>query len=437
MPIMAVTAYAAKGDEERIREAGAEGYVSKPISVVRFVEAVRALLAAPKPPPPPPPSPPSAGSAAEGAIAAAVRAGVPGAVGLVARAGETHVSVAGIRDLATGEPMTADTIFALASVSKPVTAAAAMMLVDDGVVMLDDPVDRWLPELAERRVVRSLDGPIEDTDPAERPITLRDLLSMRMGLGAVFADPSTSPLLTRIEELAVGPGPGLFAGDEEAFMRALGSLPLAAQPGARWLYHTGIDVAGVLIGRASGIGLAAFLEQRLFGPLGMEDTSFTVPEEKLGRLAPTYVRTDGGLEPHTGFDVSRPRAMAQGGAGLASTARDLAAFGQMLLGGGVFQGTRLISAESVAEMTRDQIPPEVKAASPFYPGFWDDYGWGLGLAVAKNGRFGWWGGSGTALFCDPQCATVAVYLSGRMMNAADDTQVADAFVDAAMEGRTQ
>jgi CubicO group peptidase (beta-lactamase class C family) len=440
VPIMAVTAYAAKGDEERIRAAGAEGYVSKPISVVRFVEAVRALLAAPRRAV----AAPQAGrwDSADRAVQAAVESGIPGAVGLVRRGGDVHVHASGVRSLDAPEPMSRDTIFSIASLSKPVTAAAAMILVEDGVLGLDEPVDAWLPELAGRQVVRSLEGPLEDTVPAARPITLRDLLTMRMGLGATFSDPAPSPLLSRFDELGIAPGPALPKHSQDEYMRRLGSLPLAFQPGERWLYHTGIDVAGVLVARAAGTTLGDFLRRRLFEPLGMEDTGFFVPPEKQDRLAQVYARDaeTGELKPHRGFDVSQPPPMEAGGGGLASTVDDFAVFGAMLLAGGKLGGERILSPATVAEMVRDQIPEEVKEVSPFFDGFWTSRGWGLGMAVATDadgivsapGGFGWAGGTGTRFMVDPATGTVAVFMSQRMMAGPNDTAAADAFLKAAV-----
>jgi CubicO group peptidase (beta-lactamase class C family) len=370
---------------------------------------------------------------------------VPGLVALLGQGTDTIVHAAGVQSLESGTPMRRDTIFRVASITKPITAAAVMMLVEEGRFGLDDPVEKWLPELADRRVVRSLDGPIDDTVPAARSITVRDLLAMRMGLGAIFTDPASSPLLKRFAELELAPGATLFPHSEDEFLRRLGSLPLACHPGEKWLYHTGMDVAGVLIARASGKPLGTFLQERIFGPLGMRDTSFFVPADKLARLADLYARNSrsGALERgNHGFDVSKRPSMEHGGGGLASTVDDFNAFGRMLLGRGTYRGRRILSAQSVAEMTRDQIPAAVKAMSPFFPDFWKTNSWGLGIGVvtaadaiaAHPGRFGWFGGTGTTFFADPKTDRVVVLMFQRMMTSPDDTRIGNEFLSLALKG---
>lgn len=378
----------------------------------------------------------------DAALDEAVAAGtVPGLVALVARGETVHVHAAGVRSLETGAPMRRDTIFAVASIAKPLTAAAALLLVEDGVLGLDEPVDRFLPELANRRVIRSLTGPLDDTVPATRPLTLRDLLTMRMGLGAVFADPATSPLLRRMAELGVAPGPRLFQDGPDAFLRRLGSLPLVHQPGERWLYHTGLDVAGVLVARAAGMSLGAFQRRRLFEPLGMADTAFFAPTGKAGRLATVYWRDreSGRLavwNPASGAGFADPPAFEAGGGGHVSTVDDMLAFGRMLLDRGTYRGRRILSEASVAAMLTDAITPVQKAASPFFPGFWDTHGWGLGIGLVTApdaisptpGRFGWWGGFGTTFWCDPATDTVALLFTQRMMDGPDDAALGNDFL---------
>ncbi|MCC5987373.1 MAG: beta-lactamase family protein [Pararhodobacter sp.] len=371
----------------------------------------------------------------------AVEAGdVPGLVALAGRGLEVWAHAAGVRDLQGGVPMTRDTIFAVASIGKPITAVAALMLVEDGVIGLDDPVDPFLPELAERQVLRTLNADLEDTVPAERAITLRDLLSMRMGLGFVLADPAETLIAARMQELGVAPGPRIFGEDADTFMARLGSLPLAHQPGERWLYHTGVDVAGVLIERASGMTLGAFQRERIFAPLGMTDTGFLGPS---GRLATIYLRDPetGTLvvwNPASGAGFAEEPPFEAGGGGHVSTVDDFHAFGRFLLDGGVTGGRRLLSEELVAEMLTDQITPEQKAASPWFPeDFWETHGWGLGLALRTEpepvrGRFGWWGGFGTSFWCDPATDTVALLFTQRMMAGADDTALPDHFLAAAL-----
>ncbi|KAA0917502.1 beta-lactamase family protein [Aquicoccus porphyridii] len=363
---------------------------------------------------------------------------VPGLVALIARESDVWTHVAGVRDLESGAPMQRDTLFAVASIGKPLTAVAALMLVQDGVLGLDEPVDRWLPELAAPRVLRQLDGELDDTLPATRAITLRDLLSQRMGLGIIFAD---VPLARQMQALGVAPGPTIFAEDAGTFMARLGSLPLAHQPGERWLYHTGLDVAGVLVARASGMSLGEFQRRRIFEPLGMANTGFSGRADQLATQYSPNAET-GALElwnSASGGSFAQPPAFEAGGSGHVSTVDDFLAFGRFLLAGGMAGNQRLLSAELVAEMLRDQITPAQKAASPWFPpDFWDTHGWGLGVALRTapenaRGRFGWWGGFGTAFWCDPATDTVAVLFTQRMMTAPDDAAFAETFINAALD----
>src|SRR5215469_18021653 len=214
------------------------------------------------------------------------RGEVPGIVTGLSRRGESHVDAIGWKALADGDPIERDTIFRIASMTKPITAVAAMILVEECKLRLDDPVDRLLPELAGRKVLKHLDGPLDETVPASRPITVRDLLTFRMGFGIVMAPPGTYPIQKATDDLLLGQGPPRPqtppAPDE--WIRRLGSLPLMHQPGEKWIYHTGSDVLGVLIGRASGQPFETFLHERIFEPLGMKDTAFSVPRTKVDLL---------------------------------------------------------------------------------------------------------------------------------------------------------
>ncbi|WFE77051.1 serine hydrolase [Roseinatronobacter sp. S2] len=368
---------------------------------------------------------------------------VPGLVALIARGPDVWTHVAGLRDIDSGAPMTRDTLFAVASIGKPLTAVAALMLVQDGTIGLDDPVDPWLPELADRHVLRQQGGALDDTVPATRAITLRDLLTMRMGLGIVFADPAEVPVAGQMQALGVMPGPTLFAEDADTYMARLGSLPLMHQPGAAWRYHTGLDVAGVLVARASGMSLDEFLRARVCAPLGMQDTAFSGPAD---RLATQYAANPdtGALERWNSAaadSFADPPVFQAGGGGHVSSVDDFLAFGRFLLAGGMADGGRLLDAALVDDMLRDQITPAQKAASPWFPAdFWDTHGWGLGVAIRTApqdaiGRFGWWGGYGTSFWCDPASDTVAALFTQRMMTGPDDVALADAFTHAAFDAR--
>lgn len=354
---------------------------------------------------------------------------VPGLVTLVSRRGETHVDAIGVKSVGGRDPMRRDTIFRIASMTKPITAAAAMILVEECKLRLDEPVDRLLPELAGRKVLKRIEGPLDDTVPANRPISVRDLLTFRMGMGLILAPPGTYPIQKAMAEAGLAPGayPPQFGPDE--YMKRLGGLPLVHQPGERWMYGTGSTVLGVLIARASGQPLDTFFHERIFEPLGMKDTAFSLPTAKLDRLAACYQANPqtGTLDLMDGARDSRwghSPSFLSGGGGLVSTVDDYLAFGQMMLNKGKRGNERILSRPSVELMTSDHITPEQKAASPFFPGFWDSHGWGFGLSVvtrrdnvASNpGRFGWYGGFGTSGYSDPNEDMVALLMTQRVLD---------------------
>jgi CubicO group peptidase (beta-lactamase class C family) len=358
------------------------------------------------------------------------RGELPGLVAAVSRRGETHVEAIGLQAAGGSEKMRRDTIFRIASLTKPMTAAAAMILVEECKLRLDDPVDPWLPELADRKVLRSIDSALDDTVPAKRPTTLRDLLTFRLGLGAVMAFPARHPIQNAMTEAGLAPGPIVAAFPPDELMRRFGNLPLIHQPGEQWLYHSGSDILGVLIARASGQSLGQFLQEKLFRPLGMKDTGFSVPDAKLERLATSY-RYDAAAGRLVVFDEARggrfsqPPLFESGGGGLVSTVDDCLAFSRMMLNKGRHGSDRILSRPSVELMTTDQITAEQKAASPFFPGFWDRLGWGFGLAIVTRrddlasvpGRFGWDGGYGTSCYADPTEDMIGVLMTQRLMDS--------------------
>jgi CubicO group peptidase (beta-lactamase class C family) len=304
------------------------------------------------------------------------RGQLPGLVALVSRGGELRVEAFGSLAAGGPSPVERDTIFRIASMTKPVTAAAAMILVEECQLRLDEPVDRLLPELANRKVLKRFDGPLDDTVAAKRPITVRDLLAFRMGFGMVVAPPDPCPILKAASDLHIGTGPpspaSMPAPDE--WIRRLGTLPLMHQPGKKWMYGTGSDVLGVLIARVARQPFEAFLRERIFDPLGMKDTGFSVPAEKSNRLATSYATNlqTGALEvydPAANGQWSRPPAFPAGASGLVSTADDLLAFSQMMLNKGKLGSVRVLSRPSVELMTTDQLTPEQKATSGLTEGF--------------------------------------------------------------------
>ena len=351
------------------------------------------------------------------------RGHVPGMVTLVARRDVVRVDVIGSKSVGGG-PMRRDTIFRIASMTKPVAAVAAMILVEECVLRLDDPVDALLPELSDRRVLRSIESSVDDTVPAGRPITLRDLLTLRMGLGAIFAPPGQYPLQRAMDERGLSPGPELPALPMDEWMGRFGELPLVHQPGEGWMYDTGSDVLGVMISRATGRSLGEFLQERIFEPLGMHDTGFRVPEAKLDRLADCYQ-----ADPETGtlhiFDAAadstwaRPPVFESGGGGLVSTVDDYLAFCRMLLGDGAYDGVRILSRPSVGLMTTDHLTDEQKSDGEILLG--DGVGWGFGMAVvserigpASPGAFGWDGGYTTSGHSDPGEEMIGILMTQRL-----------------------
>jgi CubicO group peptidase (beta-lactamase class C family) len=361
---------------------------------------------------------------------------MPGLVSLVSRRGEVFVDTIG-KMAFDGAPMARDTIFRITSMTKPITAVAAMILVEECKLRLDDPVDRWLPELANRKVLRAIDAPLDDTVSARRAITLRDLLTFRLGYGMIMVFPDRYPIQKAVAEAGFAPGPVFPSFPPDELMKRYGSLPLLYQPGERWLYNSGTEILGVLIARVAGTTFGEFLRERIFAPLGMKDTAFSVPEAKRNRFATCYIgdHATQGLkvfdDPVTG-KFSSPPVFENGSAGLVSTADDFNAFGQMMLNGGRIGSERILSRPSVELMTTDQITSEQKLGSELF--FGGNRGWGMGLSVFTRrddlyttpGRFGWDGGYGTSWYSDPSEQLTGILLTQRMM---DSPQPPRAFVD--------
>jgi CubicO group peptidase (beta-lactamase class C family) len=350
---------------------------------------------------------------------------VPGLVALVARGSDVHVEALG--SLAVGgSPVARDSLFRIASTTKPITAAATLAVAGEGLIALDEPVDRLLPELAARRVLRAMDGPLDDTVPAARAITVRDLLTFTFGFGMVmemFSSPVPWPVVAAAQERrlsTLGPPEPEVQPDPDTWIAGLGSLPLLAQPGERWLYNTGASVLGVLLARATGQPFAEVLRARLFEPLGMRDTAFWTAQSD--RLATAYRPTVDGLsvcdEPGDGA-WSRPPAFGDGAAGLLSTVDDLLAFARMLLAA----GAPVLSADAARAMTTDQLTDEQKAGGGLGPGFFDGRSWSYGQAVLDNGAFGWDGGLGTSWLVDPVRDLVVIVLTQRMFESPEPPHV--------------
>jgi CubicO group peptidase (beta-lactamase class C family) len=346
---------------------------------------------------------------------------VPGMAAVLARCGEVRIEATGhlaFEGAGSRTPMAGDTICRMASMTKPIVAACAMTLVEDGTLRLDDPVDDLLPELADMTVLADPHGSLDDTVPMKRPITPRDLLTFTLGTGMVPAEPGTVPISDALGALGAPP--------PDEWIRKLGALPLVHQPGERWLYDTGADVTGVLIARATGRSFGDAVRERICGPLGMHDTAFSVDGESIGRLATAYERDNAPTGEPVVDDApdgwcSRPPAFESGGGGLVSTAEDYLAFATALLAGGSHHGQRVLSRSSVTLMTSDHLTPEQKAVSGFWPGYFDTMGWGFGVSIRTSrtqpgpsvGSYGWYGKYGTAWYNDPAEDMTTIFIMQR------------------------
>ena len=340
----------------------------------------------------------------------------PGYVAAVRHEGATELLVGGRRHLDSDRPMTADTQFRLASVSKPFAGVLTLQLVEDDVLRLDDPVIRWLPEFTESRVLRRLDGPLDETVPAERPITVRHLLTNTPGFGAI---PGPCALGDALE--ATGGEPSAFPPTVEPgeLMRRIGALPLAAQPGERWLYHVATDVLSVLVARASGRSLGDLLRERIAEPLGLTGTGFTGDPE---RLATQYQPSDDGLRVLDAPDgrFARPPVFEGLASGLVSTGPDVLAVLTALADG----GAPLLGAASVTAMTTGRLTDEQRERSAAELDAGTTWGYQVGIHLAGRpmsaGSWGWDGGTGTSAWVDPARDVAGVLLTQRLMGGPDD-----------------
>ncbi|WP_326999933.1 beta-lactamase family protein [Dactylosporangium sp. NBC_01737] len=358
------------------------------------------------------------------------RGAVPGLVAAVAGAdGPVRVEVLGAAAFGEGAaPMRRDTPFRLTSVTKPMVAAVAVMLVEDGLLALDEPVDRLLPELAGPRVLRRLDADVDDTVPARRAVTVQDLLTYRMGHGLLLdpaADPPINPpypVVRAAEALDLTlarPDPRTPHGVDE-WMRRFGTLPLLFQPGERWAYNSSALVLGVLAARAARMSLGELLQERLFDPLGMASTGFTLPPQRARELPASYFGGERQTGLATAEDWTREPAFPDGAAGLVSTVDDVVAFGRFMLDG----GRSLLPQRAVRAMTTDHLTPaQIEGGGMLLGG----RGWGYGMAVHADGTYGWDGGYGTTWSNSPATGTVRVLL----------TQVSDVLFDGTLEEFTR
>ncbi|MGY1737190.1 serine hydrolase domain-containing protein [Geodermatophilus sp. SYSU D00684] len=360
---------------------------------------------------------------------------VPGAAWLVRRGNEVARGAAGTHTPGGDDPVAPDTVFRISSVTKPVVATAALTLVDDGTLTLEEPVDRLLPELAGRRVLADPADAAAGTVEARRAVTVRDVLTFRLGLGIDFTAPWPTPTVAALGEagLPAGPPAPQAAPPPDEWLRRVAGVPLAHQPGERWLYHTGASVLGVLVARAAGRPLPEVLAERVLVPLGMTDTGFGVPAPARGRFGPHWTPPDEHGERHL-YDPAdgqwaTPPPFPDGGDGLVSTVDDLGVLARVLLAG----GEPVLREPTVRAMLTEQAGPV------------DDEGggWGLGLGVRRTdeaggrhaGSFGWDGGLGSTWWTDPVTGTTAVLLTNQMWSSPVPPAVFDAFRAAAFGPR--
>ncbi|MGH7011277.1 MAG: serine hydrolase domain-containing protein, partial [Caulobacteraceae bacterium] len=359
-----------------------------------------------------------AGPLLDGVVAAG---DLSGAVTLIWRRGEIVQELAvGRRDIERGLPMERSTLFRIASMTKPVTSLAALMLMEEGKLSLSDPITRWAPEFADMRVLKSPSGPLDQTYPAPRDIIVEDLMTHRAGLAYAFS--SVGPI-AQAHERALGDVLNQQM-SPDVWMKALGSLPLSFPPGERFHYSHATDVLGFLVGRVAGTGFREFLFERIFEPLGMDDTDFYVPPEKRDRSAAVYRQDQetGALEPVAFKAWDSPPNYCGGGGGLISTAEDYLKFARMLLNGGVLNGLRLVSEETVRAMRTNRLTDAQREIPFLGMPFWAGQGFGLGLSVitdpekqawmgpGSKGAYGWPGAFGTWWRVDPQEDMILIYL---------------------------
>ena len=344
-----------------------------------------------------------------------------GVVTLIWRRGEVvQVDAVGQRDIAAGLPMQRDTLFRIASMTKPVTSVAVMMLVEEGKLKLDDPVTRWLPELGGMLVLEDAGGPLDKTRSASREITVEDLMTHRAGLAYGFT--SVGPIAHAHEKKLGSPLVNPLTPDQ--WLRALGELPLSYEPGDRFHYSHATDVLGFLVARIEGKPLGQVLKERIFDPLGMKDTAFWQPQKKRGRMAKLYeALADGGPLKDVSLPMGdTPPAFEGGGGGLISTADDYLKFARLMLGRGEVDGVRLVKPETVDLMTANRLTEEQRSHAFLGMPFWLSQGFGLGVSMimdaekhqwmgaGERGAFGWPGAFGTWWQADPQNDLILIYL---------------------------
>jgi CubicO group peptidase (beta-lactamase class C family) len=372
------------------------------------------------------------------ALEGIVNAGfLAGAATLVWRDGKViQTAAVGWRDVDAHLPVKRDTLFRIASMTKPVTCTAALMLFEEGRFELNDPITRWAPEFSEMRVLRSPNDPLDQTDPAERSITFNDLLTHRAGL--TYSSFHTGPIAKAYEDALGGDIDSHVAPDD--WIKRLADLPLIDQPGAAFHYGRSTDLLGLILARMEDAPLGDVLKRRIFDTLGMQDTGFTVPREKTGRRAGLYGFNESGqltrrlTGPGGSTMAERPDEMAyvSGGQGLWSTLDDYLAFARIFPGAGTVDGVRILKPETLAMMTSNQLTESQRVSAEMWglPIFADGHGFGMGLAVVLEpekaatticnggvGAVGWPGAFGGWWQADPNDHSVMIFLTHNIIEA--------------------
>jgi CubicO group peptidase (beta-lactamase class C family) len=362
---------------------------------------------------------------------------IPGGVVGVARKGKlVYLKAFGYADQAAGVPMATDSIFSIASMTKPLVCVGTLMLYEDGVLMLGDPVAKWLPELGQMKVAKDhgdvAPGTPMEMVPLRRPVTVQDL--MRHTAGLLYGNRGN----TELHKLYPSTASQMSA---EEFVAKIASLPLAYQPGTVFDYSLSLDVLGVLVERAAGKPMDAYLRERIFVPLKMEDTGFLIPPEKWPRYARPFPADKAAM-----VDSTKPLKMNCGGSCAYSTAGDYLRFAQMLLDRGSLDGARILAPKTVQFMTSDQLPPGVDNRMVAVEPYREGYGFGLGVAVRRQdgvaatigtaGDYFWNGAYGTGFWVDPKEELVGVMMTtipGNFRERLDLRQAISALVYQAIE----
>jgi CubicO group peptidase (beta-lactamase class C family) len=344
-----------------------------------------------------------------------------GMVTLVWRDGEeVQLNIVGQRDIEKKKPMTRDTLFRIASMTKPITSVAALMLMEEGKIRLDDPITKWLPEFADMKVLKDPEGPLHETYPAPRIITVEDLMTHRSGFAYAFT--SSGPIGKAHEDVLGQPLDNNKTPDQ--WLAALATLPLTYPPGQQLHYSHSTEVLGFLIGRVTGTTYRDFIMERILSPLGMKDTDFYVPKDKRDRAAVVYQQDQetGTLKPVPFPQYDSPPAYTAGGGGLISTLDDYLLFARMLLNKGELNGRRYITRETFELMTTNHLSEDQRQIPFLGMPMWSGLGFGLGLSVVMDpvkhewmgagsqGSFGWPGAFGTWWQADPQKNMILIFL---------------------------